>query len=50
MANITVNVMLGWCGIIVVANPNSIIADMLTTSEGINHLNNEFTEGLLFTY
>ena len=50
MANITVNIMLGWCGITVAANRNCIIANMITAPEGINHLNDESTEGLLSTY
>ena len=50
MAEITVNTMLGWCGISVAANRNRIIADMLSAPEGIDHLNDESTEGLLSTY
>ena len=50
MANITVNIMLGWCGISITTNRNHIIADMLTAPKGIDHLNDESTEGMLSTY
>ena len=50
MSNITVNIMFGWCGIIVATNRNRIIADIITAPEGIDHLNDESTEGLLSTY
>ena len=45
MSNITVNIILGWCGISIATNCNHIIADMLTAPEGIDHLNDESTEG-----
>ena len=50
MSDITVNIILGWCSISVVTNQNSIIADMLDATEGINHIKDESTEGLLSTY
>ena len=50
MANITVNIMLGWCGISVTINRNRIIADVLTTPEVIDHINDKYSEGLLSTY
>ena len=50
MSNITVNIMFGWCGIIVATNRNHIIADILTAPEGIYHLNVESTEWMVSTY
>ena len=50
MSNITVNIMLGWCGISIATNRNHIIADMFNALEGVDHLNEESKEGLLSAY
>ena len=42
--------MIGWCDISVATNRNRINADMLTAPEGIDHINDESTEGMLSTY
>ena len=38
MANISINVILGWCGISVVAQINRITSDLLSAPEGLGHL------------
>lgn len=47
---ITLTTILGWCGVTVAAQKNRIIAEMLSAPEGLEHFNNETTEGLIATF
>ena len=50
MANISITVILGWCGISVAAQRTRITSDLLSEPEGLGHFYNESTEELLSTF
>ena len=50
MANISINVILGWCGISVAVKRTRIPSDLLSVPEGLGHFYNESTEELLSTF
>jgi hypothetical protein len=50
MATIATTTLLTWCGISTARNCNRIIADMNSAPEGLDHLNDESTEGLMSMY
>ena len=50
MANISINVILGWCGISVAAQRTRITSDLLSATEGLGQVYNDSTEELLSTF
>ena len=47
MSNISINFILGWCGILVAAQRNRITSDLLIAPEVLGHFYNESTEELM---
>ena len=47
---ITMNTILGWCGITTNANKNTIVAELLSPPEGLGHLSDETEEGMIATF
>ena len=47
---ITMNTILGWCGITTNANKNTIVAELLSSPEGLGNLNDETKEGMIATF
>ena len=50
MANISINFILGWCGISVAAQRTRITSDLISAPEGLGNFYNESTEELLSTF
>ena len=47
---ITTNTIIGWCGITTNANKNTIVAELLSSPEGLGHLSDETEEGMIATF
>ena len=47
---IATTTILGWCGITTNANKNTIIAEILSPTEGLTHLDDEKDEGMMSTF
>ena len=47
---ITTNTILRWCGITTNANKNTIVAELLCSTEGLGHLNDDTKEGMIATF
>ena len=50
MADIINNMILTWCKFTLAKTRNRIIEDMLSAPEGLEHLNQETTDGLMLMY
>ena len=44
------NTIFGWCGITTNSKKNTIVAELLSSSEGLGHLNDETEEIMIATF